>query len=89
MSAITFYKCSKDCGFKARLSGSMPIWKKGTPEYAQAIPVGYEYRKYVSGYSNEKYCVKCRSVVSIPEKKQPVNAPIHNPALGLPTHYDY
>lgn len=72
MASITSYKCSKNCGFRVRLSYGMPIWKKGAPEYAQAIPVGFEYRKYVSGYFNEKYCVKCRSAISIPEKNSPL-----------------
>lgn len=72
MSAITFYKCSNNCGFKARLWGCSPIWKKGTPEYAQFIPVGYEYKKYVSGYSNDQYCTGCRSVVSVTEKDSPL-----------------
>ena len=72
MSTITFYKCSENCGFKVRLSYSMPIWKKDTLEYAQAIPVGFEYRKYVAGYTNDRYCVGCRLVVSITEKDSPL-----------------
>lgn len=72
MSWISPYKCSEDCGFKVRLSGGMPIWKKGTPEYAQFLPVGFEYRKCVEGYSDDYYCVECCSVVSITDKNSPL-----------------
>src|SRR3989344_5853402 len=72
MSAIISYKCSENCGFKVRLSYNMPIWKEGTPEHLQAVPVLSINRRYVAGYTNDRYCVGWRSVVSITEKDSPL-----------------
>ena len=71
MSAIISYKCSKDCGFKVRLSYYMPVWKEDTPEELRVLPVGIYGDKYVLGYRDDYYCVECRSVVSITEKNSP------------------
>lgn len=75
MSSITPYKCSANCGFNVRLSFCMPVWKEDTPEELRVLPVGLYGQKYVSGYSNDRYCTKCRSVVSLIKKNDPVIRP--------------
>ncbi len=66
MSAIIKYKCSnKNCGLDVSLNTHFPVWKEDAPKEKRKLPVGLAGQEYVAGYTNERACLSCKSIVEI------------------------
>ena len=59
-------RCSNEkCGYAVGLAAYFPIWKEGTPETLQHLPVNLASKDYVAGHYDEKACLACRQTVPV------------------------
>lgn len=66
MSVISKYTCNNEkCDFEVNLGEGFPVWKEGTPERLQRVPVREHNKPYVLEIVSSKLCKKCGVVVEV------------------------
>lgn len=81
MSGINRYVCSNEkCDLEVDLAYGLPVWKAGTPERAQRLPVREHNKHYLIEMLSARLCNKCGHVVETEDATYvcPVCAGMHS-----------
>lgn len=63
MSALIQYKCDNpECSFKITNELYFPVWKSDSPKEWRKLPVGIRNERFVVGYINKFYCLRCNAL---------------------------